>query len=171
MADADIPLSPGATSSGVHGEFHIDIRWRDLTEIANTLFSEADYVTASTVYETAFDEARMLLAEAWNGTGQYAEHIAPMLVVSAGNMARNAQALSQDAFAFASLASTIDLFVEVLDSASAPISLKAECVKHLPRLVSDFKNAVVGTDDFKDREKQYISRAHTSVLNYWKIQK
>ena len=145
-----------------------DRTWRAVTETANRMFDRGDFASAAELYSSAYHEARMRFAEAWNGADYLASYAAPMMVVSAGNAARNLLRLGKTEAAADQFISAINIFVEALSSRRAEPALKDACVQHMPRLVSSAVSSSIDTEH--ERLVAAAERGKISVLDYLKAQ-
>lgn len=142
-------------------QWAFDSRWKHLTLKANNDLKAGDLVAAGAAYDLAYHEARIVFAEAWNGSTHMQPHAPPMLIVSATNVAHHRRVKGDEAAATAQLISAIQIFTEALSSDRAPDSLKRGCAEHLPRLLADLTDTDCDTGSIAEEAK-------AAALNYWK---
>lgn len=114
-----------------------DTNWKTATVQGNDCFGKAQYSLARQHYRLAMLEALSLLANTRNGTYTDSPSPAPILVVSASNLANAWLSLNDPAQALVELQQAIVHLADVLQDDAAPSILRGACVQHLPRAIQE----------------------------------
>ncbi|MEM1147204.1 MAG: hypothetical protein AAGA72_07880 [Pseudomonadota bacterium] len=138
-----------------------DARWKRLTVQANADLNAGDLEAAGAGYDQAYQEARIIFAEAWNGYALAQPHAPPMLIVSATNAAQQRRAKGNQTQAEDQILAAIRIFTEAMTSARAPDVLKRGCAEHLPRLLTHVPQR-------QSETQSMIDEAKSAALAYWK---
>ena len=128
-----VPSSDRAQTAVREAQFE---DWRYFTRRANQLFDKKAFRSASKFYQKALNEARFRHRKSMIA-GVEAENTVALLVITAGNMARNLEEMGDLDGAARLVHSIGDEFLCALTSDKCSILYKAECLKHLPRLTGE----------------------------------
>lgn len=120
-------------SHAAAGEGLEDSRWKHLTREGNEAFARKQYKRSGQWYQTAWLEACDLFECAARGDPMVGVNPAPLLVVSAANLAENFSMLGTPGRSEAHLKRVIALFVGTLHNPKAPVGLRRDCLFHLHR--------------------------------------
>jgi hypothetical protein len=110
-------------------EKDIDARWRTLTEAGNRARAAQDHVGALHIYEAALAEAERMFEAAIDGGSAL---FAPMIYnISCANQAEAMLRSGDNATARTLLLRAFDRLLTTAGSATSPVALRINCVRHL----------------------------------------
>ena len=134
------PIAPGAGDPSVT-DAAFDQAWRVYTDAGNRAFDADAFDRAAIAYQSALAEAGRLFRIVEKVDLDHARHVAPMLIISGGNAARNAVAGGDMAEADAVLLEVATAFLHVLGNPAIAGEIQQACVRHLPHLLLDLTDA------------------------------
>ncbi|MEM1192144.1 MAG: hypothetical protein AAGH42_01980 [Pseudomonadota bacterium] len=147
---------------------YTDEKWRDLTDKANTAFSNADYRVADGYYLAAISEAEDRFRASVTALDRSANDTVPMVIVSALNKARNHAALKDHDALELTLQTTASLLVDVIQDKSLPVASRVACVEHLPQLISGYSDTVEDLRIDGERFNRTMSICRDAALSFLK---
>lgn len=132
-------LTPGLAVPRVPDAYagQFDRAWRQHTDAGNTAFDLGDHEAAAIKYQLALEEGERLFLVVEGGDHDFAAHVAPMLVVSAGNAARNELAFRRPDRSDQILLHVGCSFLRVLTTTPPLPVIGIHCLRNLPRLIME----------------------------------
>lgn len=142
MVKADLPPVAAPPTDPAVPDVPFDRAWRYYTDAGNRAFDVDAFDRAAIAYRSALAEAQRLFRQTERVDQDHSRHVAPMLVVSAGNAARNAMARGDLVDADAVLLEVATAYLHVLSTAGVADEIRQACIRHLPHLLLDLTDAI-----------------------------
>lgn len=114
-----------------------DSHWKYATTQGNTAFENGQFNLARQHYRLALFEALSLLSNVRNRTYKDSPMPAPILVISASNIANTWSCLDDPQHGLLELQQAIVHLADVLQDVTAPINLRDSCAQNLPRAIQE----------------------------------